>query len=155
MSGESGPGRNSDRGSTFWRFFFRAMYRLIRLLDPLIRPLWRAGMPGLGRIVELRVPGRRTGRVRTTPVTLITVGGAPYVGHPNGPAAWTRNLEAAATVDIIRRAGAPANLVYALARDHIRHAGVYHRLVDPRRMEPRRRRRAAAAPFWSARRDGA
>jgi hypothetical protein len=107
MSGESGPGRNSDRGSTFWRFFFRAMYRLIRLLDPLIRPLWRVGIPGLGRIVELRVPGRRTGRVRTTPVTLITVGGAPYVGHPNGPAAWTRNLEAAATVDIIRRAGAP------------------------------------------------
>jgi hypothetical protein len=147
-----------DRGSTFWRFFFRVMYRLIRLLYPLIRPLWRAGTPGLGRIVELRVPGRRTGRVRTTPVTLLTVGGAPYLGHPNGPAAWTRNMEVAAKVDIVRRGGAPqavkairlwagpereaviratwsqqpfpANLVYALARDHIREAGVYYRLVD-------------------------
>jgi hypothetical protein len=134
------------------------MYRLIRLLDPLIRPLWRAGIPGLGQVVELRVPGRRTGRLRTMPVTLLTVGGAPYVGHPNGPAAWTRNLEAAATVDIVRRGNAPqtvkairvwagpereavirstwsqqpfpANLVYAMARDHIRHAGVYYRLVD-------------------------
>jgi F420H(2)-dependent quinone reductase len=134
------------------------MYRLIRLLDPLIRPLWRAGMPGLGQVVELRVPGRRTGRLRTMPVTLLTVGDAPYVGHPNGPAAWTRNLEAAATVDIVRRGHTPqtvkairvwagpereavirstwsqqpfpANLVYAMARDHIRHAGVYYRLVD-------------------------
>jgi hypothetical protein len=134
------------------------MYRLIRLLDPLIRPLWRAGMPGLGRIVELRVPGRRTGRVLTTPVTLLTVDGAPFVGHPNGPAEWTRNLEAAAKADIVRRGSAPqavrairlwagpereaviratwsqqpfpANLVYAMARDHIRQAGVYYRLVN-------------------------
>ena len=158
MSGTARPANDSDRGSTFWRFFFRAMYRLIRILDPLIRPLWRAGMPGLGRIVELRVPGRRSGRVRTTPVTLLTVNGAPYVGHPNGPAAWTRNLEAAARVEIVPRGSPPqvvkairvwagpereavvrstwsqqpfpANLVYALARDHIRHAGVYYRLVD-------------------------
>jgi hypothetical protein len=115
-------------------------------------------MPGLGRIVELRVPGRRTGRVLTTPVTLLTVDGAPFVGHPNGPAEWTRNLEAAAKADIVRRGSAPqavrairlwagpereaviratwsqqpfpANLVYAMARDHIRQAGVYYRLVN-------------------------
>jgi len=82
-----------------------------------------------------------------------------YVGHPNGPAAWTRNLEAAGTATIIRVDGSrevveavrlpagpereaviratwsqqpfPANLLYSAARDHVRQRGLYYRL-DPR-----------------------
>jgi hypothetical protein len=158
VSGAARPTSVSDGGSIFWRFFFRAMYRLIRVLDPLLRLLWRFGLPGFERTVEVRVAGRRTGRVRGTLVTLLTVDGAAYVGHPNGAAAWTRNLEANGGAEIVHRDGLPrrvkavrlwagpereavvrstwsqqpfpGNLVYSLARDHVRRVGAYYRLLE-------------------------
>jgi hypothetical protein len=130
--------------------YFRIQYRLIRLLDPITRTVWRAF--GLGNVVELRVPGRRTGRERRVLIGLLRDGNAWYVGHPNGHAAWTRNLEAAGSgrlslswpgslsITALRldpgpdrdRAIAatsqhlfPGNVVYRLARRHIRAVGVY------------------------------
>ena len=144
-------------GSAFWHVFLAAMYRLIRLTDPLLRRGWRTSMATFQQTVELRVPGRRTGRIRGTLLTLLTLDGQGYIGHPNGPTAWTRNLEAADHADLVSADGEvdrvravrlprgeerrkviaatasqqpfPGNIVYFLARGHIHRVGVYYRLA--------------------------
>jgi hypothetical protein len=90
-------------------------------------------------------------------VTLLTVEGVPYIGHPNGAAPWTRNVEAAPAIDLVDAAGRaeayvalplnegpereaviratwtqqpfPGNVIYAAARRHVRSVGVYFRLA--------------------------
>lgn len=131
------------------------MYGFIRLLDGWIRVWWRAGT--LDNVVELRVAGRRTGQIRRVLLTLLRDGDRWFLGHPNGDVAWTMNLEAAGTADVIFRGvpsltvkarrlelGAlrdqaivatgqhpfPANIVYRLARAHIRAVGVFF-LIEP------------------------
>jgi hypothetical protein len=151
---------SSRAGSRWWRIFFRLFYRFLRLVDPLIRLYWRTELPGLARVVDLQTIGRRSGRPRQMLLTLLSTDDHRYVGHPNGPAVWTRNLEAAGEAIVGGRAGAPAsvrpvrlgdgperdavvrstwsqqpfpaNLVYWLARDHVRTVGVYFRLEDQR-----------------------
>ena len=151
-------GFGADRGSAGWRWFFRIAYRLVRLADPAIRALMRRLPRFLPRAVDLRVGGRRSGRSRRTLVTLLTVGEAWYVGHPNGAAAWTRNLENADGGEMTLRDGRvvpvravrlwagpeleavvratwsqqpfPANVAYALARGHVRRVGVYYRILQ-------------------------
>jgi hypothetical protein len=145
-----------DRGSAAWRLIWRAGYRLVRLLDPLIRRAWKARTPSLRRVVELDVVGRRTGRPRPLIVTSLSVNGALYVGHPNGDVGWTRNVESVGVVRVVSadaserqmravrlRPGPeresviratwsqqpfPANLLYSAARSHVRRVGVYFRL---------------------------
>jgi hypothetical protein len=146
------------RRSAIWSAVFRVGYRLVQLLDPLIRSWLANGLPGLGRTVELRSVGRRTGRPRSVLLTLLTVDGRPYLGHPNGPVAWTANIRASgwAELDPPGPAGPryavvplepgperdaviratwwqqpfPANLLYRAAARHVAAVGVYHRL-DP------------------------
>jgi hypothetical protein len=128
------------------------MYAVIKLTDPLIRSSWRASGAGLGNVVELRVAGRRTGIYRRVLLTLLVDGDRWFLGHPNGDVGWTRNLEAAGTADIAFRRGAPvavrarrlepgaerdrailttgqhpfpANIVYRMARRHIRAVGTF------------------------------
>lgn len=128
------------------------MYGVIGFLDPLIRSGWLASGIGLRNVVELRVVGRRTGTYRSVLLTLLRDGDQWFLGHPNGDVAWTRNLEAAGTADVLFRRspsvtvagrrlepGAlrdraiastgqhpfPANLIYRLARAHIRAEGVF------------------------------
>ena len=128
------------------------MYRFIGFLDPLIRASWRASGLGLRNVVELRVVGRRTGTYRRVLLTVLRDGDQWFLGHPNGDVAWTLNLESAGTADIVFRGapsvavagrrlepGAlrdraiastgqhpfPANLIYRLARAHIRAEGVF------------------------------
>ena len=158
MSSATGSAHaNAPRGSRFWRVALRVMYRLLRLIDPFIRSWVAHGAAGLDGVVELHVTGRRSGRTRTTLLTLLSVGGDWYVGHPNGETAWTRNAEAAGTVRIDPPAARgsvfrlvrlpqgpereaviaatraqqpfPANLVYRAASRHIAAIGVYFRLV--------------------------
>jgi hypothetical protein len=139
--------------SRAWSIVFRVNYRLIRLLDPLIRPVWQA--VGIGNVVELRVRGRRSGRERPVLVGLLRVAGRMYLGHPNGEAAWTRNFAAQGEGSLVVRGAAPVavrpvrlgpgaerdavvlatsqhpfpgNLLYRLARSHVRAVGVYFRL---------------------------
>ena len=147
----------AQTGSVFWRFALRGMYRFLRIVDPLIRSARALGAPGLDVVVELEVSGRRSGRPRTTLLTLLSSGGKWYVGHPNGDTEWTRNAEAAGVVQIdppgahgktfsvvrlqpgaerdavIRATRSqqpfPANLVYRAASRHIAAVGVYFRLV--------------------------
>jgi hypothetical protein len=139
-----------------WSVLFRLEYRIIRLLDPLIRFAWHGLGPWLEPLVELRVPGRRSGRERRLLLTALALDGRRYIGHPNGSAAWTRNLEAAPSAEIVDRHGRvsvvsaihlppgdertrvivatawlqppPGNLVYRLARAHILQVGAYFRL---------------------------
>jgi hypothetical protein len=149
-------GRAERGGSTLWRAAFRAAYRFLRIIDPLLRLAWRAGLPGLGSTVDLVVPGRCTGRSRQILLTLLVVDDRWYVGHPNGRSAWTRNLEASGRATIRLGQGEnrqlvavelpagperarvisltpalqpfPGNILYALAQDHIQAVGVYFRL---------------------------
>jgi hypothetical protein len=120
------------------------------MLDPMVRPWWRAF--GLGNVVELRVAGRRSGRTRSVLLGLLRDDGHWFLGHPNGDVDWTRNLDAAGTADLafhglptmtvkatrlamgsqrdraILATGQhvfPGNVVYRLARAHIRAVGTY------------------------------
>lgn len=146
------------RRSAAWSVVWRVSYRFIRLIDPLIRSWIANDLPGLGGTIEIRSVGRRSGLPRRALLTLLSVNGAWYVGHPNGEAAWVRNAEASGWVDVeppgrhgprfravrlvdgperdgVIRATAsqqpfPANLLYRAAQRHIAAVGVYHRL-DP------------------------
>ena len=126
------------------------MYRVIRMTDPPLIAWWRRF--GFGNIVELRVVGRRTGTERRTILGLLRDGNRWFLGHPSGHVPWTHNLEAAHQGDlVIRWPGTipvratllppgelrdrailatgqhpfPGNVVYRLARAHIRAEGVF------------------------------
>lgn len=149
----------SPRESRAWRRALRIQYQLIGLLDPIVRRFWAAF--GLGNVVDLVVDGRRTGRPRHVLLGLLRDGNRWFLGHPNGEVAWTRNLRAAGGGELhFRRLPAvpvrayplpqgdlrdrailatgqhpfPGNLVYRLARRHIRAVGVFFAVepVDPR-----------------------
>lgn len=141
--------------SSFWDRAWRSFYWVVTRLGPLIRP----GVErfGLGNVVELVVPGRRTGRRRVVLLGLLRVDGGWYLGHPNGAANWTRNLEAAdgATLVLPREPPPrtiraellqngeernrvihstwhqhvyPGRVMYWLARRHILAVGRYYRI---------------------------
>jgi hypothetical protein len=143
----------APRSSAAWRVAFRVMYAGLGLIDPLVRALWRR-LP-MGNVVDLRVAGRRTGRLRPVLLGLLRDADDWYVGHPNGEVAWTMNLASAgeATIAIrpdhaiqvravalapgLRRDRAilattqhlfPGNLVYRLAWRHIRAVGAFFEL---------------------------
>ncbi len=138
------------RASGAWRRYLRIQYRILRILEPGIRPFWRGY--GLGNIVELRVVGRRSGTPRIFRLGLLQAGGHWFLGHPNGDVAWTRNLEAAGTAELVlswpttipiratrlphgelrdrailatSQQVFPGNVVYRLARRHVRAVGTY------------------------------
>jgi hypothetical protein len=141
--------------SRAWNRFFPIEYRLIRLMDPLVRSQWAGA--GLGNIVELRVPGRRTGRPRRVLLGLLRDRGQLFLGHPNGDVAWTRNLEAEGSAELAFSGGLvvrvratrlprgelrdraiaatrqhvfPGNVIYRLAWAHVRAVGAYF-LIEP------------------------
>ncbi len=96
------------RRSAFWSRWFPIQYRVIRWLDPLVRAWWSRA--GLGDTAELIVVGRRTGLPRRVLIGLLEVDGRWYVGHPNGPVAWTRNLDAARWAEVHRPGWSPVEV---------------------------------------------
>jgi hypothetical protein len=147
-----------DAGNPVWRRIWKAGYVVARRWGPLMRLLVALRVPTFDKeIVELSLVGRQTGRPRPVLVTLLTVGGRWYVGHPNGTAGWLANLAAAKSAmltiprqapvrvrsiplglgperEAVIRATAsqqpiPIRPIYRAARNHILRAGVYHRLV--------------------------
>ncbi len=140
--------------SRVWRCGFRALYFTLGLLDPLLRQWWLGF--GLGNVVEVTIAGRRTGTPRQTLLGLLVADGRWYLGHPNGPAQWTQNLDAAGGRLLVTWPGQafvafqalllprgperdsavlataqhpfPGNLIYRLARRHVGAAGRYYRL---------------------------
>ena len=141
--------------SRLWSAIFVLLYRLLRLMDPPIRAVWTR--TGLGNVVLVRVRSRRTGQERELFLGVLRVAGQLYLGHPNGPSFWTRDLDAAGCARISFHRGEPlhirgvllphdterslviaatnqhpfpGNLIYRLARQHILAVGRYYRL-DP------------------------
>jgi hypothetical protein len=146
------------RVSRFWTLALRLLYWVITRLQPLVRPL--AERVGLGNVVELTVVGRRTGRRRVVLLGLLRVDDGWYLGHPNGPVNWTRNLDAAGSATLTlahqppveirpellpvgeercrviaatwHQHAFPGNVIYWLARRHIFAVGRYYR-IEPLR----------------------
>ena len=139
-----------------WATWWRAWYRLLRVAE---RPLtWLTLRRGFGNLVILRVAGRRTGRDRSLPLGLLSVGEQRYVGHPSGDTGWTLNLRAADEAELesasivgarvravvlergserdavvqatFRQHPFPGDLFYRLAGRHVSATGVFFRLED-------------------------
>ncbi|MDQ2935580.1 MAG: hypothetical protein M3R49_11510 [Chloroflexota bacterium] len=137
-----------------WAAAWRLTYGFLRLIDPWLRVSWRLG--ALGITSQLEVPGRRSGQSRSVLVGLLRVDERWYIGHPNGRAAWTRNLEAAgqavirpwSTIPVrvsatrlelgperdaaihaaARQQPFPGDLLYRASQRHVLAVGVYFRL---------------------------
>jgi deazaflavin-dependent oxidoreductase (nitroreductase family) len=80
------PYRNS-----YWR----------RALNTLVRPLARVGLTG-PRTHLLTVPGRSSGRLWSTPVSIVRVGGDRWLVAPYGDRNWVKNARAAGWVELRR-----------------------------------------------------
>jgi deazaflavin-dependent oxidoreductase (nitroreductase family) len=72
-----------------------------RALDALVRTLIRLGIPPRG-IYLLTTRGRRTGMLRSTPVTLVEDDQGRWLVAPYGDVGWVRNVRAAGEVTISR-----------------------------------------------------
>ncbi|CAN5781080.1 hypothetical protein BH24CHL6_BH24CHL6_10430 [soil metagenome] len=140
--------------SRFWRSALNAQYAALALLDPLIRRWWRRF--GLGNVTEVHVSRRDARGARLRLLGILRAGSGEYIGHPNGHVGWTRDLLAAGRATLVRRPDGerrevaarllapgeereaairatnqhpfPGNLMYRLARGHIRAVGVFFRL---------------------------
>lgn len=81
-----------------------ATYRLgvsRRAVNVLVRGLLALGVPLPGTFL-LTVPGRRSGRPHSTPVTLVQEAGQRWLVAPYGHVGWVRNARAARRVTLSR-----------------------------------------------------
>ena len=72
-----------------------------RALNALVRPLARLGLTG-PRTHLLTVPGRKTGRLWSTPVSIVRNGGERWLVAPYGDRNWVKNARAAGWVELRR-----------------------------------------------------
>lgn len=72
-----------------------------RLINLVVRPLARLGLTG-PRTHLLTVPGRKTGKSWSTPISLIEWDGKRYAVAPYGDRNWVRNARAAGRVELRR-----------------------------------------------------
>ncbi len=72
-----------------------------RLVNELVKRLLRAGLAPRHTYL-LTVQGRRTGRLYSTPVTLVEDGGQRWLVAPYGEVAWVRNARASREVTLSR-----------------------------------------------------
>ena len=68
---------------------------------PVVRPLARLGLTG-PRTHLLTVPGRASGKLWSTPVSVVTVGGERWLVAPYGDRSWVKNARAAGWVELRR-----------------------------------------------------
>jgi deazaflavin-dependent oxidoreductase (nitroreductase family) len=78
--------------------------KFVGIFNPLARRLLGAGMP-MGPNALITITGRKSGIARTTPVSVIEIGGRRWVIGTFGETNWVRNLRAAgaATITVGRR----------------------------------------------------
>lgn len=76
--------------------------RWVAAFNPLARVLLRLGLP-LGPNGLITVPGRSTGKPRTTPLAIIEIAGRRWVWAPWGDVNWVRNLRAAGEATLSKR----------------------------------------------------
>jgi deazaflavin-dependent oxidoreductase (nitroreductase family) len=72
-----------------------------RSINALVRPLARLGLTG-PRTFLLTVPGRRSGKLWSTPVSIVREGGALWLVAPYGDRNWVRNARVAGWVELRR-----------------------------------------------------
>jgi F420H(2)-dependent quinone reductase len=72
-----------------------------RALNAVVRPLARLGLTG-PRTHLLTVPGRKTGRLWSTPVSIVREGGERWLVAPYGERNWVRNARAAGWIHLRR-----------------------------------------------------
>jgi deazaflavin-dependent oxidoreductase (nitroreductase family) len=70
---------------------------IMRNIGNKLSPLFRPGM-----VARLAVPGRTSGRWRTTPIVVLEHGGDRYLVAPGGHTHWARNLSAARRGRLLR-----------------------------------------------------
>jgi deazaflavin-dependent oxidoreductase (nitroreductase family) len=76
--------------------------RLERGLNRVLGFLAARGLaPGYCHLLSVR--GRKTGKVYSNPVNLLSIDGRWWLVAPRGPVAWTKNAEAAGEVELQRR----------------------------------------------------
>lgn len=106
------------------------VYRLTvprRLINALVTPLVRLGL-GPRRTFLLSVPGRRTGHIYRTPVTLVQRDGERWLVAPYGERSWVKNARAAGSVQLrrgrqaerVRVVEVPAAERATILRDYLR-----------------------------------
>jgi deazaflavin-dependent oxidoreductase (nitroreductase family) len=76
--------------------------RITRILNPFAKVMLKAGVP-LATNVLVTMPGRVSGRPRTTPLAVIEVDGRRWLWSPWGDVQWVRNLRAAGRATITAR----------------------------------------------------
>lgn len=72
-----------------------------RGLNGVVRPLAKLGLAG-PRTYLLTVPGRTSGRLWSTPVSIVRLGEERYLVAPYGDRNWVRNARAAGWVELER-----------------------------------------------------
>jgi deazaflavin-dependent oxidoreductase (nitroreductase family) len=72
-----------------------------RALNAVVRPLARLGLTG-PRTHLLTVPGRTTGKLWSTPVSIVRSGGERWLVAPYGDRNWVMNARAAGWVELRR-----------------------------------------------------
>ena len=72
-----------------------------RSINALVRPLARLGLTG-PRTHLLTVPGRTSGRLWSTPVSIVRMGDERWLVAPYGDRNWVRNARAAGWVELRR-----------------------------------------------------
>jgi deazaflavin-dependent oxidoreductase (nitroreductase family) len=114
-----------------------------RLINLVFRPLARLGLTG-PRTHLLTVPGRKTGKLWSTPVSLIELRGHRYAVAPYGERNWVKNARAAGWVQLQRGRQRERLEVEELAatdavpvlREYYRRSFVTHPLFDVGRGSP-------------------
>jgi hypothetical protein len=74
---------------------------LRRAVNVVVRPLARLGLTG-PRTHILTVPGRASGRMWSTPVSIVSIGGRRWLVAPYGERNWVKNARAAGWVELRR-----------------------------------------------------
>ena len=72
-----------------------------RALNAVVRPLARLGLTG-PRTHLLTVPGRVSGKLWSTPVSIVRIGDARWLVAPYGDRSWVKNARAAGWVELRR-----------------------------------------------------
>jgi deazaflavin-dependent oxidoreductase (nitroreductase family) len=75
---------------------------ITKLLNPFAKVMLKAGIP-LGTNVLVTMPGRVSGKPRTTPLAVIEADGRRWLWSPWGDVQWVKNLRAAGGATITAR----------------------------------------------------
>jgi deazaflavin-dependent oxidoreductase (nitroreductase family) len=98
------------------------------VFNAVTKPLLAAGIP-LGPNGLITVRGRKSGRLRTTPVAIIEASGRRWIWSPFGEEQWVRNLRAAGRASVTKRRRTEE--VSATELDPMQRVGFFRDVLGP------------------------